>query len=39
MSKKYRVQGDESEIDGRNANQGNKDVSNDTNSEERLNLD
>jgi len=29
MSKKYGVQGDESEVDGRNSNQGNKDISND----------
>jgi len=39
MSKKYGVQGDESEVDGRNSNQGNKDISNDRNSEERFNLD
>ena len=39
ISKKYGVQGDESEVDGRNSNQGNKDISNDRNSEERINLD
>jgi hypothetical protein len=39
MSEKYRVQGDESEVDGRNSNQGNKDISNERNSEERFNLD
>jgi len=39
MSKKYGVQGDESEVDGRNFNQGNKDISNDRNSEESFNLD
>ena len=39
MSEKYGVQGDESEIDGRNSNQGNKDISNDRNSEERLIVD
>jgi len=39
MSEKYGVQGDESEVDGRNSNQGNKDISNDRNSEERFNLD
>jgi len=39
MSEKYGVQGDESEVDGRNCNQGNKDISNDRNSEERFNLD
>ena len=38
MSEKYGVQGDESEVDGRNSNQGNKDISNDRNSEERFNL-
>jgi hypothetical protein len=31
--------GDEIEVDGRNSNQGNKDISNDRNSEERFNLD
>ena len=39
MSAKYGVQGHESEVDGRNSNQGNKDTSNDRNSEERFNLD
>jgi len=39
MSEKFRVQGDESEVDGRNFHQGNKDISNDRNSEERFNLD
>jgi hypothetical protein len=39
MSKKYGVQGDESEVDGRNSNQGNKDISNNRNSEERFNQD
>ena len=39
MSEKYEVRGDESEVDGRNCNQGNKDISNDRNSEERFNLD
>jgi len=38
MSEKYGVQGDESEVDGRNCNEGNKDISNDRNSEERFNL-
>ena len=39
MSEKYGVQGDESEVDGRNSNQGNKDISNNRNSEERFNRD
>jgi len=39
MSEKYGVQGVESEVDGRNSIQGNKYISNDTNSEERFNLD
>ena len=39
MSEKYGVQGDESEVDGRNSHQGNKDISNDRNGEERFNLD
>ena len=39
MSEKYEVQGDESEVDGRNSHQGNKDIGNDRNSEERFNLD
>ena len=39
MSEKYEVRGDESEVDGRNCNQGNKDISNDRNSEERFILD
>ena len=39
MSEKYGVQGDESEVDGRNSDQGNKDISNDRNGEERFNLD
>jgi len=39
MSEKYGVKGDESEVNGRNSNQGNKDISNDRNSEERFNLD
>jgi hypothetical protein len=39
VSEKYGVQGDESEADGRNSNQGNKDISNDRNSEERFKLD
>jgi len=38
MSEKYGVQGDESEVDGRNSHQGNKDTSNDRNSEEWFNL-
>ena len=36
---KYGVQGDESEVDGRNSHKGNKDISNDRSSEERFNLD
>jgi maltoporin len=51
MSEKYGIQGDESEVDGRNSNQGNKDIRNngdiinltqndvDRNREERLNQD
>jgi len=39
IREKYGVQGNESEVDGRNSNQGNKDISNDRNSEERFNLD
>ena len=39
MSERYGAQRDESEVDGRNSNQGNKDISNDRNSEERFNLD
>ena len=39
LSEKYRVQGDESEVDGRKSHQGNKGNSNDRNSEERFNLD
>jgi len=39
MSETYGVQGDESEVDGRNSHQGNKDISNDRNSEKRFNLD
>jgi len=39
MSEKYGVQGDESEVEGRNSHQGNKDINNDRNSEERFNLD
>jgi len=39
MSEKYGVQGDESEVDDRNSNQGNKDISNIRNSEESSNLD
>jgi len=39
MSEKYGVQGVENEVDGRNSIQGNKYISNDTNSEERFNLD
>jgi len=38
-SEKYGIQGDENELDGRNANQGNKDSSNNRNSEERFNQD
>jgi len=39
MSEKYGAQGDESEVGGKNSHQGNKDISNDRNSEERFNLD
>jgi len=39
MSEKYGVQGDESEADGRNSNQRNKDICSDRNSKERFNLD
>jgi len=39
VSEKYGVQGDESEVDRKNSNQGTKDISNDRNSEERFNLD
>ena len=51
MSKKYEFQGNESEVDGRNCNQGNKDIRNnediikltqngvDRNGEERFNQD
>jgi len=39
MSENYGIQGDESEVDGRNCNQGNKDISNNRNSEERFNQD
>jgi len=39
MSEKYGVQGDESEVNGRNSHLGNKDIGNDGNSEERFNLD
>ena len=38
-SEKYGVQGDESKIDGRNSNEGNEDIRNDRNSEERFILD
>ena len=37
MSENYGIQGDESEVDGRNSNQVNKDISNNRNSEERNN--
>ena len=39
MSEKYGIHGDESEADGRNSNQGNKDISNNRNSNERINKD
>jgi len=39
MSEKYGVQGDESEVDGRNSHQRNKDISNDRNSKERFKPD
>jgi len=51
MSEKYEIQGDESEVDGRNSNQGNKGIRNnediikltqsgvDNNGEERFNQD
>ena len=38
MSERYGVKGDESEVDGRKSHQGNKDLSNDKNSEERFNM-
>jgi len=38
-SEKYWVQRDGSEVDGINSHQGNKDISNDRNSDERFNLD
>jgi len=39
MSEKYGVKGDDSEVGSRHSNQGNKDIINDRNSEERFNLD
>jgi len=39
IGENYGVQIDESKVDGRNSNQGNKDISNDRNSEESFNLD
>ena len=36
MSEKYGAQGDESEVGGKNSHQGNKDISNDRNSGERV---
>jgi len=39
MSEKYGIQGDESEADGRNRNQGKKDISNNRNNKERFNQD
>jgi len=39
MSEKYGIHGDGSEADGRNSNQGNKDISNNRNTNERINQD